>query len=134
MLLLLFCVLRVMLLPRPTFQMCFVSLEALGCTVWEAPPSLLYSQALLFGALVHPPPANFLPMPSLVPLVVSGQRPHSERGSHWKRPHSGQRPHCFRIVALWKGLLPTWARLGPWQMAFWVAYEKLRNATGTGNF
>ncbi|EMS59957.1 hypothetical protein TRIUR3_07454 [Triticum urartu] len=34
------------------------------------------------------------------------------------------------LTALWKGFLPTWARLGPWQFVFWVSYEKLRQASG----
>ena len=38
------------------------------------------------------------------------------------------------IRALWKGFLPTWARLGPWQFVFWVSYEKLRRASGISSF
>lgn len=36
--------------------------------------------------------------------------------------------------ALWKGFLPTWARLGPWQFVFWVSYEKFRHVTGLTSF
>lgn len=36
--------------------------------------------------------------------------------------------------ALWKGFLPTWARLGPWQFVFWVSYEKFRHVTGLASF
>ncbi|CAO2042475.1 unnamed protein product [Urochloa humidicola] len=38
------------------------------------------------------------------------------------------------MAALWKGFLPTWARLGPWQFVFWVSYEKLRHASGISSF
>ncbi|XP_037477981.1 mitochondrial uncoupling protein 3 [Triticum urartu] len=38
------------------------------------------------------------------------------------------------LTALWKGFLPTWARLGPWQFVFWVSYEKLRQASGISSF
>ncbi|XP_020080957.1 mitochondrial uncoupling protein 3 [Ananas comosus] len=38
------------------------------------------------------------------------------------------------LIALWKGFLPTWARLGPWQFVFWVSYEKLRKASGLSSF
>ncbi|CAL5031770.1 unnamed protein product [Urochloa decumbens] len=38
------------------------------------------------------------------------------------------------MAALWKGFLPTWARLGPWQFVFWVSYEKLRRASGISAF
>ncbi|MCO5574309.1 hypothetical protein L7F22_028092 [Adiantum nelumboides] len=34
------------------------------------------------------------------------------------------------IMALWKGFFPTWARLGPWQLIFWVSYERLRQMAG----
>ncbi|XP_050236527.1 mitochondrial uncoupling protein 3 [Mercurialis annua] len=38
------------------------------------------------------------------------------------------------IRALWKGFIPTWARLGPWQFMFWVSYEKFRQAAGLSSF
>jgi solute carrier family 25 uncoupling protein 27 len=35
--------------------------------------------------------------------------------------------------ALWKGFLPNWLRLGPWQFCFWITYEELRfRTTGEG--
>ena len=30
------------------------------------------------------------------------------------------------IRGLYKGFFPTWARLGPWQLTFWVVYERLK--------
>lgn len=30
------------------------------------------------------------------------------------------------VLGLYKGFIPTWARLGPWQLTFWVVYERLR--------
>eukprot|EP00667_Euglena_gracilis_P021641 EG_transcript_23774 len=49
--------------------------------------------------------------------------------------------HCFThtvrtegFLALYKGFLPTWARLGPWQFIFWVTYEEARRLTGLGGF
>lgn len=38
------------------------------------------------------------------------------------------------LRALWKGFLPTWARLGPWQFVFWVSYEKFRQIAGLQSF
>lgn len=38
------------------------------------------------------------------------------------------------VFALYKGFWPTWARLGPWQMCFWVSYEQLRKITGQAGF
>jgi len=37
-------------------------------------------------------------------------------------------------LALYKGFMPGWLRLAPWQLTFWVAYEQLRIATGIGGF
>lgn len=38
------------------------------------------------------------------------------------------------FLALYKGFLPGWLRLGPWQLVFWVTYEQLRIASGMGGF
>ena len=38
------------------------------------------------------------------------------------------------FFGMYKGFLPTWARLGPWQFTFWVAYEQLRIISGVGGF
>ena len=38
------------------------------------------------------------------------------------------------VGALYKGFFPTWSRLGPWQLTFWLCYEQLRLATGMGAF
>ena len=36
--------------------------------------------------------------------------------------------------ALYKGFLPIWLRLAPWQLSFWVSYEKLRYFSGLEEF
>ena len=48
---------------------------------------------------------------------------------------------CWRKVvtqegplALYKGFLPGWLRLAPWQLTFWITYEQLRIVTGVGGF
>lgn len=38
------------------------------------------------------------------------------------------------FLALYKGFMPTWSRLGPWQFIFWVSYEQLRSAAGLASF
>eukprot|EP00877_Chromochloris_zofingiensis_P007857 jgi/Chrzof1/3324/Cz12g20280.t1 len=38
------------------------------------------------------------------------------------------------VLALYKGFLPTWARLGPWQLVFWVSYEQMRHALHVESF
>ncbi|KAG2423768.1 hypothetical protein HXX76_015044 [Chlamydomonas incerta] len=38
------------------------------------------------------------------------------------------------LAALYKGFLPTWARLGPWQLVFWTTYEGTRSACSLGGF
>ena len=37
-------------------------------------------------------------------------------------------------LALYKGFMPGWLRLGPWQLVFWCTYEQLRILTGIGGF
>jgi len=37
-------------------------------------------------------------------------------------------------LAMWKGFLPNWTRLAPWQLIFWVSYEFCRKITGAGQF
>ena len=36
--------------------------------------------------------------------------------------------------ALYKGFLPTWIRMAPWSMTFWLSYEKIRSVMGTAAF
>merc|ERR1712060_273629 len=38
------------------------------------------------------------------------------------------------FLALYKGFVPGWLRLGPWQLVFWCSYEQLRILTGIGSF
>jgi len=38
------------------------------------------------------------------------------------------------FLAFYKGFIPCWARLGPWQFCFWVTYEQLRIAFGYKGF
>lgn len=38
------------------------------------------------------------------------------------------------FMALYKGFFPTWMRMGPWQLVFWVSYEQLRHLSGFGGF
>ena len=37
-------------------------------------------------------------------------------------------------LALYKGFMPGWLRLGPWQLVFWCSYEQLRILSGLGGF
>ncbi|KAI9033413.1 mitochondrial carrier domain-containing protein [Hyaloraphidium curvatum] len=38
------------------------------------------------------------------------------------------------LRGLYRGFWPTWARLGPWQLCFWVSYERLRGWAGMAGF
>ena len=38
------------------------------------------------------------------------------------------------IITLYKGFYPIWFRLAPWQLIFWVSYEKLRIISGLETF
>ena len=37
-------------------------------------------------------------------------------------------------LALYKGFTAVWLRLAPWQIIFWLSYEKLRKLNGTEAF
>ncbi|XP_019848686.1 PREDICTED: mitochondrial uncoupling protein 4-like [Amphimedon queenslandica] len=38
------------------------------------------------------------------------------------------------VPALWKGFVPTWSRMAPWSLTFWLVYEEIRVIAGVGNF
>ncbi|XP_030377467.1 mitochondrial uncoupling protein 4C [Scaptodrosophila lebanonensis] len=38
------------------------------------------------------------------------------------------------VLALYKGLIPCWLRLGPWSVIFWLSLEKLREWEGQSGF
>jgi solute carrier family 25 uncoupling protein 27 len=38
------------------------------------------------------------------------------------------------LRGLYKGFIPTWSRLGPWQLTFWVTYEQARRLAGLDPF
>tara|TARA_Y100001970_G_C14067794_1_gene767648 strand:- start:234 stop:1052 length:819 start_codon:yes stop_codon:yes gene_type:complete len=38
------------------------------------------------------------------------------------------------ILSLYKGFFPIWFRLAPWQLIFWVSYERLRFISGLESF
>ena len=38
------------------------------------------------------------------------------------------------VRSLWSGWLPTWMRMAPWSLTFFITFEKLRAATGQDSF
>jgi solute carrier family 25 (mitochondrial uncoupling protein), member 27 len=42
--------------------------------------------------------------------------------------------HQEGFWALYKGFLPTWIRMAPWSLTFWLSYEKIRSVMGTAAF
>lgn len=38
------------------------------------------------------------------------------------------------FLALYKGLFPTYCRMAPWSLTFWITYEELRKFTGHSSF
>ncbi|CAL4103325.1 unnamed protein product, partial [Meganyctiphanes norvegica] len=38
------------------------------------------------------------------------------------------------ILALYKGFIPCWLRMGPWSLTFWITYEQIRNLAGSQPF
>ncbi|XP_071132310.1 mitochondrial uncoupling protein 4-like [Mytilus edulis] len=38
------------------------------------------------------------------------------------------------FLALYKGFLPIWGRLGPWSLIFWISFEQIRKLCGVSSF
>lgn len=38
------------------------------------------------------------------------------------------------VFSLYKGFIPTWSRMAPWSMTFWLVYEQIRRLCGTSSF
>ncbi|KAI4882122.1 hypothetical protein NFI96_010749 [Prochilodus magdalenae] len=38
------------------------------------------------------------------------------------------------FLSLYKGFLPTWLRMAPWSMTFWLTFEQIRRAVGISSF
>ncbi|EOD13898.1 mitochondrial carrier protein [Emiliania huxleyi CCMP1516] len=61
--------------------------------------------------------------------LPDGTMPYNGTFDCWAKVVRNEGP-----LALYKGFVPGWLRLGPWQLVFWVSYEQLRIATGIGGF
>ncbi|XP_015769868.1 PREDICTED: mitochondrial uncoupling protein 4-like [Acropora digitifera] len=42
--------------------------------------------------------------------------------------------HEEGFISLYKGWLPTWTRMAPWSLTFWLVYERIRSVTGVAGF
>lgn len=60
---------------------------------------------------------------------ADGSRLYSGTFDCWAKTVRGE-----GFLALYKGFLPGWLRLGPWQLVFWCTYEQLRLVSGVGGF
>lgn len=60
---------------------------------------------------------------------ADGKVPYSGTLDCWRKVAASEGP-----LALYKGFMPGWLRLGPWQLVFWCSYEQLRIVTGIGGF
>ena len=87
------------------------------------------------------PGSGFVASLCSTPADVAKSRIMSQTaGPDGKMPYNGTLD-CWRKVvanegftALYKGFMPGWLRLGPWQLVFWCSYEQLRILTGIGGF
>jgi len=61
--------------------------------------------------------------------LPDGSFPYSGTFDCWRKVVASE-----GFLALYKGFMPGWLRLGPWQLVFWCSYEQLRIATGIGGF
>merc|ERR1712032_1085306 len=61
--------------------------------------------------------------------LPDGTMPYAGTLDCWRKVVANEGP-----LALYKGFIPGWLRLGPWQLVFWCSYEQLRIFTGIGGF
>jgi len=61
--------------------------------------------------------------------LPDGTMPYSGTLDCWRKVVANE-----GFLALYKGFIPGWLRLGPWQLVFWCSYEQLRIMTGIGGF
>jgi len=61
--------------------------------------------------------------------LPDGTMPYNGTFDCWRKVVATEGP-----MALYKGFMPGWLRLGPWQLVFWCSYEQLRIMTGIGGF
>ena len=38
------------------------------------------------------------------------------------------------VLSLWRGFMPTWMRMAPWSLTFWLTYEQIRRLIGSQSF
>ena len=68
------------------------------------------------------------------------QRRGKRRTAGSPEPYTGVYDCLSRIVneegvaALWKGWLPTWMRMAPWSLTFFLTFEQLRKVAGLDSF
>jgi len=61
--------------------------------------------------------------------LPDGTMPYAGTLDCWRKVVANEGP-----MALYKGFVPGWLRLGPWQLVFWCTYEQLRILSGIGGF
>jgi len=61
--------------------------------------------------------------------LPDGTMPYNGTFDCWRKVVANEGP-----LALYKGFMPGWLRLGPWQLVFWCSYEQLRLLSGLGGF
>jgi len=102
---------------------------------------VVYTGDNLLGHLCSAICSGFVASLCSTPADVAKSRIMSQTpGPDGKMPYNGTLD-CWRKVvategplALYKGFMPGWLRLGPWQLVFWCSYEQLRILTGIGSF
>jgi len=61
--------------------------------------------------------------------LPDGTMPYSGTLDCWRKVVANE-----GFLALYKGFIPGWLRLGPWQLVFWCSYEQMRIVCGIGGF
>ena len=105
---------------------------ACGCArAADAPPVHVFSAlASGFVACAASTPADVVKT-RLMAQRRDGAGPPRYAGA-WDCLRQSVRAEGFGV--LYRGFMPTWARLGPWQLTFWLTYEQLRRLSGLDGF
>ncbi|KAK4760442.1 hypothetical protein SAY87_005335 [Trapa incisa] len=87
------------------------------------------------GKVFHPMhKGHFLLMRVNSPATIRQNKDDESVKDNVQQLYLGKTLRIEGLRALWKGFLPPWARLGPWQIVFWVSCDRLWNLAGLSSF
>ena len=98
----------------------------LGSTRLPSPRVAVLGRLLRLRRLARSTPAGVAKSRIMSQTALpDGTMPYNGTLDCWKKVVANEGP-----LALCKGFIPGWLRLGPWQLVFWCSYEQLRILEG----